>query len=121
MPTLNGARQEYERYFSGIWGHFPGCRIFRHKGTKFTHTSFCKTSFNIGLYSTLFLLPKCMAESFTSTSCIIFSGLQMASVRAKDLFNLMKFWHPYYVFGQGIHFVLYHRRVLKLTTFYPLK
>ena len=34
---------------------------------------------------------KCMAESFTSTSCIIFSSLQLASVRAKDLYNLMNF------------------------------
>ena len=63
----------------------------------------CKTSFNIVLYSTLFLPPKCMAESFTSTSCIIFSGLQLASVRAKDLYNLMNFcihmmlllWNPF--------------------------
>ena len=29
-----------------------------------------------------------MAESFSSTSCIIFYGLQLASVRAKDLYNL---------------------------------
>ena len=51
----------------------------------------CKTSFNIAKYSTLFLPPKCKAESFTSTSCIIFSGLQLASVRAKDMYNLMNF------------------------------
>ena len=30
-----------------------------------------------------------MDESFTSTSCIIFSGVQMASVRVKDMYNLM--------------------------------
>ena len=41
MPTLNGgALQEYERHFSGIWGHFQECSIFRHKSTKGTHTSF---------------------------------------------------------------------------------
>ena len=51
----------------------------------------CKTSFTIAYYSTLFLPPKCMAESFTLTSHIIFSGLQMASVRAKDLYILMNF------------------------------
>ena len=38
----------------------------------------------------LFLPPKCMAESFTSISCII-SGLQLASEKAKDLYNLMNF------------------------------
>ena len=37
MQTLNGALQEYERHFSGIWGHFPECPIFRHKSTKCTH------------------------------------------------------------------------------------
>ena len=44
-------------------------------------------AFNIADYSTLFLPPKCMAESFTSTSCTIFSGLQLAN----DLYNLMNF------------------------------
>ena len=39
MPTLNGALQEYERHFSGIWGNFPECHIFRHKSTKCTCTS----------------------------------------------------------------------------------
>ena len=87
MPTLNVALQEYERHFSGIWGHFQECRIFRLKSTKCTHyieVQYCS-------YSTLFLPLKCMAESFTSTSCIIFYGLQLASVRAKDLYNLMNF------------------------------
>ena len=85
MPTLNSTLQEYE---------FPKCHIFHHKSTKkfyaLTHVSF-KTNFNIVLYSSLFLPPKCMAESFTSTSCMIFSGLQLASVRSKDLYNLMNF------------------------------
>ena len=40
MPTLNAALQEYERHFSGIWGHFPECLIFPHKNIKCTHTSF---------------------------------------------------------------------------------
>ena len=39
MPTLNGDLKEYECHFSGIWGHFPECCIFRHKSTKCTHTS----------------------------------------------------------------------------------
>ena len=30
-----------------------------------------------------------LTESFTSTLCIIFSSLQLASARAKDLYNLM--------------------------------
>ena len=51
----------------------------------------CNTSFNIADYSTLFLPPKCMAESFSSTSFTLFSRLQLASVRAKDLYNLMNF------------------------------
>ena len=37
--TLNGALQEYERHFSGVWGHFQECRIFHNKSTKCTHTS----------------------------------------------------------------------------------
>ena len=40
MLTLNVALQEYERHFSGIWGHFPECCVFFHKSTKCTHTSF---------------------------------------------------------------------------------
>ena len=39
MLTINGALQEYERHFSGIWEHFPECGIFCHKSTKCTHTS----------------------------------------------------------------------------------
>ena len=38
--TLNGTLQEYESHFSGIWGHFLECLIFRHKSTKCTHTRF---------------------------------------------------------------------------------
>ena len=93
------ALQEYEGHFSGIWVHFPECHIFRHKRTKFTHTCFLKDELQYSLIQYPLPPPKCMAESFTSTSCIIFSSLQLVSVRAKDLYNLMNF---------GIH-----------TTFWP--
>ena len=55
MPTLNGALQEYERHFSGIWGHFPECCIFPHKGAKFTHTSFLQDELQYRLIQ--YLLP----------------------------------------------------------------
>ena len=44
MPNLKGALQEYERHFSGIWGHFPECCIFHHKSTKCTHTRLASIS-----------------------------------------------------------------------------
>ena len=67
----------------------------------------CKTSFSITEYSTLFLPPKCMAESFTSTSCIIFSSLQLDSERAKDMYNLINFCiHTTFFAKQSILFCI---------------
>ena len=83
MPTLNGALKEYERHFSGIRGNFPECHIFCHKSTKFTHTSFLQDKLQYRVIQYPLPCSKCMAESFT--------GLQLASVRTKDLHNLMNF------------------------------
>ena len=114
--TVNGALQEYERHFSGIWGHFPECRIFCHKSTKFTHTSFLQDELQYSLIQYP-LPPSQMHESLTSTSCIIFSSLQLASsVRAKDLYNLIFF---------GIHETIFAKESILLSitlaTFYLLK
>ena len=35
MPTLNVAYQEYERHFSGIWGHFQEWHVFHNKCCKY--------------------------------------------------------------------------------------
>ena len=66
-------------------------------------------------------VPSCIAESFTSTSSITFSGFQLASVLAKDLYNLINFYiHMTFFVEESILF-LYNRRILRLATFYPLK
>ena len=121
MPTLNGSLQEYERHFSGIWGHFPECCIFCLKSTKCTH-KFLVRQASISP-NTVPLPPSQMhhAGSFTSISCI-FSSPQLASDSKGQRFVYSdEFPHPHRVFCQGIHFALYHRRVLGLATFLPPK
>ena len=114
-----------KRHFSGIWGHFPECRIFSHRCCKY----YCKmhshkASFYITKYYVQYHLPpslKCIAESFTSTSSIIFYSLKLPSVLAKDFLleesflicmtgGILKLGYPIKCRGRSnlLYFTWYH-------------
>ena len=61
------------------------------------------------------LPPKCIAESFTTNSSVIFSSLQLTK-------DLLYFCINSTFFTGGIHFgLVFNRQVLRLATFCPLK
>ena len=104
--------------FSGIWGHFPECRIFHHMGTKFLirQTSILP---NTVPFSTI---PNAWLRALLQLHAQYFLAFNwLHAVRAKDLYNRMNFCIHTTFFCKGIHLVLYHRQVLGLVPFYPLK
>ena len=115
-PTLHVTLQEYERHFSGIWGRFPESRIFLHKCCKIRYKMHShKASICISLNRTLFLPPKGIADSFTSTSSIIFSGPSIG-FSVCQLVNLWRISPSHNFNCIGSHFDFYDRWVLRLAT-----
>ena len=79
MPTLNVTYQEYERHFSGLWGHFQECHIFATYSCQVRDPRLFETLFIFTFAtSTCFLVETCRQQS-SRLRCEIEKSILQAS------------------------------------------